>query len=218
MIETLVPATVVAIETFTDEPGEKPFPGEEDLIANAVEDRRREFITARRCARAALRAFGLPDTPIRPGTSREPRWPTGMTGSITHCTGYRAAAVARTADVDLLGIDAEPNDPLPDGVAESITVPGELEMLDRLNRTYPGTHWGRLLFSAKESVYKAWFPVTRRWLDFEEARLTIDPAAATFTATLLTDGTRIDGKPPLTTLHGHFAVTPGLVVTAVTPG
>ncbi|GAA0580678.1 4'-phosphopantetheinyl transferase superfamily protein [Paractinoplanes ferrugineus] len=215
MIEALLPPTVVAVEEFEDVPGEAPFPGEEDLIDKAVEGRRREFITARRCARAALRAFGHPDAPIRPGPKREPRWPAGMTGSITHCAGYRAAAVARTVDASLLGIDAEPNGPLPDGVALSITVPGEPEMLDRLARSHPDVQWGRLLFSAKESVYKAWFPVTRRWLGFEEARLAIDPDRGTFAATLLVDGSRVDGGAPLSVLHGRFVADRGLLVTAV---
>ncbi len=218
MIEALLPTTVVAVESFEDVPGEAPFPGEEDLIARAVEARRREFITARRCARTALRAFGYPDAPIRPGPKREPVWPAGMSGSITHCAGYRAAAVARTADADLLGIDAEPNDPLPEGVAEAITVPGEPEMLHRLTVTHPAVHWGRVLFSAKEAVYKAWFPVTRRWLDFQEARLTIDPDARTFAATLLSDGTRVDGGPPLRLLHGRFTVDRGLVLAVVVAG
>ena len=88
-------------------------------------------------------------------------------------------------------------------------------MLERLGRSHPGTHWGRLLFSAKESVYKAWFPVTRRWLGFEQARLTIDPDAGTFHAALSADGTRIDEGPPLNSLHGRFMVTRGLIVTAV---
>jgi 4'-phosphopantetheinyl transferase EntD len=215
VIEALMPPAVAAVEAFRDEPGEAPFPGEENLIARAVEGRRREFITARRCARAALRAFGYPDAPILPGPKREPQWPAGMTGSITHCAGYRAAAVARYTDVSLLGIDAEPNRPLPDGVAESIVAPGEPEMLDRLADAHPETHWGRLLFSAKESLYKAWFPVTRRWLGFEEACLTIDPEAATFTATLLVDGARIDGGAALSVLDGRFAVDHGLILTAV---
>jgi 4'-phosphopantetheinyl transferase EntD len=215
VIEALLPSTVVAVEAFADLPGEAPFPGEGDLIAGAVEARRREFITARRCARTALRVLGYPHAPIRPGPKREPQWPTGITGSITHCAGYRAAAVARTADIHLLGIDAEPNGPLPEGIAESITVPGELETLDRLTSTHPGMHWGRLLFSAKESVYKAWFPVTRRWLGFKETRLTIDPDAGTFSATVLVDGARIDVKPPLSVLHGRFVVDRGLLLTAV---
>ena len=89
-------------------------------------------------------------------------------------------------------------------------------MLAALAHAVPLTHWGRLLFSAKESVYKAWYPLTGRWLGFEDARLTIDPAAGTFAAKLLVDGARKDGEPPLTELHGRFLVARGLIATAVT--
>jgi 4'-phosphopantetheinyl transferase superfamily len=84
-----------------------------------------------------------------------------------------------------------------------------------LARAFPLTHWGRLLFSAKEAVYKAWYPLTGRWLGFKHACLTIDPAGA-FAATLLIDGSRTDGKPPLTELQGRFLIAQGLVATAVT--
>lgn len=208
MIEELLPPGVVAVEAFADVPGEPPFPGEEDLIANAVEGRRREFVTARRCAREALAKLGHPPAPIRPGPKREPLWPAGVAGTITHCKGYRAAAVAPLTLLASIGIDAEPNGPLPDGVEESVTVPGEREMLAALQAGDPATHWGRLLFSAKESVYKAWYPLARRWLGFEDARLTIDPAG-TFRAELLVDG-------PVTELHGRFTVAYGLVATTVT--
>jgi 4'-phosphopantetheinyl transferase EntD len=57
--------------------------------------------------------------------------------------------------------------------------------------------------------------VTRRWLGFEEARLTIDPDAGTFTAKLLVDGARVDGGPPLSVLNGRFSVGRGLILTAL---
>ena len=215
MIEQLLPAGVVAVEAFEDVPGEPVFPGEEDLVANAVESRRREFVTARRCAREALAKLGHAPAPIRPGPKREPQWPAGLVGSITHTTGFRAAAVAPRSVLASVGIDTEQNGPLPDGVEESVTVPGEPEMLAALARAFPATHWGRLLFSAKESIYKAWYPLTGRWLGFEDARLTIDPAG-TFAAKLLIDGARTDGEPPLTELRGRFLVARGLVATAVT--
>jgi 4'-phosphopantetheinyl transferase EntD len=216
MIEQLLPAGVVAVEAFEDVPGEPVFPGEEDLVANAVESRRCEFVTARRCAREALAKLGHAPTPIRTGPKREPQWPAGLVGSITHTSGFRAAAVAPRSVLASVGIDTEPNCPLPDGVQKSVTVPGEPEMLAALARAIPVTHWGRLLFSAKESVYKAWYPLTGRWLGFEDARLTIDPAAGTFAAKLLIDGARTDGEPPLTELCGRFLVARGLVATAVT--
>lgn len=215
LIERVVPQTVAAVEAYEDREGERPFPGEEDLIATAVDGRRREFLTARRCAREALILLGHPAAPIRSGAARAPQWPSGVVGSITHCAGYRAAVAARDNDLASLGIDAEPNRPLPEGVLESVTVPAERPRLDSLSRQHPDTHWARLLFSAKESNYKAWYPLTGRWLGFEEADLLIDPVAGTFTARILVDGWRRDGGRPLTELSGRFHVARGLVVTAV---
>ncbi len=206
MIEPLLPAAVIAVEAFDDLPGEPVYPGEEDLIAKAVPGRRGEIITARRCARQALAALGHPAGPIGRGPHREPLWPAGVAGSLTHCAGYRAAAVAWTTDVASLGIDAEPHEPLPPGVDRQVILPAEAEMLVHLAGTHPGTHWDRLLFSAKESIYKTWFPLTGRWLGFEEAQLSVDPAAGTFTAQVLV--------APGPVFEGRFRVTGGLILTA----
>jgi 4'-phosphopantetheinyl transferase EntD len=214
VIEELLPAGVAVVEAFEDRPREPVFPGEEDLIAHAVEARRREFVTARRCAREALAKLGHAPVPIRLGSKREPQWPIGLVGSITHTTGFRAAAIAPRNVLASVGIDAEQNEPLPDGIEDLVTVPAESQMLAALARAFPLTRWDRLLFSAKESVYKAWYPLTGRWLGFEDARLTIDPAG-TFAAELLIDGSRKDGEPPLTQVRGYFLVVHGLIATAV---
>jgi enterobactin synthetase component D / holo-[acyl-carrier protein] synthase len=214
VIQQLLPQNVVVVEAFADRPGEPVFPGEEDLIANAVESRRREFITARRCAREALVSLGYPPAAIRSGPRREPQWPSGVVGSITHTRGFRAAAIAPEQVAASIGIDAEQNGPLPNGVEETITIPAERNMLAALARDFPFTHWGRVLFSAKECVYKAWYPLTGRWLGFEHADLTIDPTGA-FTAKLLIDGARTDGGPPLRELQGRFLVSQGYIATAV---
>jgi 4'-phosphopantetheinyl transferase EntD len=216
VIELLLPPPVASVEAFDDLPGEEAFPGEEDLVASAVEGRRREFVTARRCAREALGRLGYPPVAIRSGERREPRWPQGVVGSITHCAGYRAAAVARADDLAGVGIDAEPNGPLPDGVEGLVTTADEPAMLRRLAEADPTVHWDRLLFSAKESIYKAWYPLTGRWLGFGDALLSLDPAAGTFTGRVRIDGARTDGGPPLTELHGRYVVERGLVITAVT--
>ncbi|MFG1677103.1 4'-phosphopantetheinyl transferase [Micromonospora sp. NPDC049282] len=214
MIESLLPAAAVAVEAFADVPGEPPYPGEEDLVARAAESRRREFVTARRCAREALGRLGYAPAPIRPGPRREPLWPAGVVGSITHCVGYRAAVVAPATALASLGVDAEPHEPLPGEVAGIVTAAGEPERLAGLRAGDAGVHWDRLLFSAKESVYKAWYPLTGRWLGFEEAEVTLDPAGR-FTARLLVAGDRTDGGPPLRALDGRWLVAGGLVVTAV---
>ena len=213
MIAELLPPKVATAHRFDDPPEATLYPAEAAVVAGAVQKRRSEFTTARLCAREALAQLGEGPVPLLPGERGAPSWPAGIVGSMTHCTGYRAAAVARAADVYSIGIDAEPHGPLPDGVLKSVSDATEREHLDALAAIDPGRHWDRLLFSAKESVYKAWYPLARRWLGFEEARLEIDPAG-TFTARLLVPGPQLP-EGELTSLAGHWLVRQGLVVTAI---
>jgi 4'-phosphopantetheinyl transferase EntD len=214
VIESLLPAGTVAVDTFADPPGVALFPEEENYVRQAVEKRRLEFTTARWCARQAMARLGRPPAPILRGARNEPRWPAGLVGSLTHCAGYRGAALAERARFATIGIDAEPNEPLPDGVLEAVTRSDERPRVDDLLREHPSVRWDRLLFSAKESVYKAWFPLTGRWLGFEEAELVVDPRAGTFTARLLATGGLVDGRP-LTGFDGRWTVTHGLILTAI---
>jgi hypothetical protein len=125
MIERILPADVSWAEAFADHPGAALFPAEEAIVAGAVDKRRREFTTARNCARNALAKLGVPPAPILTRERGAPQWPVGMVGSITHCAGYRAAAVARARDILTVGVDAEPNEPLPDGVLAAISLVSE---------------------------------------------------------------------------------------------
>jgi hypothetical protein len=65
------------------------------LMASAVPRRRAEFAAGRACARAALRRLGINGWPLLVGSKREPLWPAGVVGSITHTDGLVAAAVSR---------------------------------------------------------------------------------------------------------------------------
>jgi 4'-phosphopantetheinyl transferase EntD len=209
----LLPAPVAVVEAFADIPGARLFPAEEPAISRAVDRRRREYTTARACAHQALTRLGVPAVPILAGERGAPQWPPGIAGSITHCAGYRAAAVARTAEVASLGLDAEPDAPLPGGVLEVISLPGERAGLAALGQASGAPSWDRLLFSAKESVYKAWFPLTGRWLGFEDAEITISPDGS-FRARLLVPGPELDGRC-LTGFTGRWLARDGLVVTAI---
>lgn len=216
MIGTLLPAAVVVADATGPLPGEALLPEEEPLVAAAVGHRRAEFTTVRTCARIALAELGVGPVPVLSGPKREPLWPAGVVGSITHCDGYRAAAVARAADVVSLGIDAEPHRALPDGILDRVSLPAERAHLRSLP---PGPHWDRLLFSAKESVYKTWFPLAGRWLGFEDAEITFqpgtDPLRGGFVARLLVADRPIVAGAPLTILPGRYAVGGGLLVTAI---
>jgi 4'-phosphopantetheinyl transferase EntD len=215
LIEQILPAQAVGAEAFEDPPGVVLFPEEQALLARAVDKRRREFTTARACARTALAALGVAPAPILRGERGAPQWPPGIVGSITHCAGYRAAAAARARDVLTIGLDAEPDEVLPSGVLAAISLPGERERLRDLAAAAPGTCWDRLLFSAKESTYKAWFPVARCWLGFEDADITINAKDGTFEACLLVPGPAISGSP-LASFTGRWLARDGLIVTAIT--
>jgi len=210
VIEEILPAAVASAETFTDPPHAALLPQEAAIVERASDKRRREFTAGRECARIALGKLGVAPAPILIGERGAPRWPEGIVGSITHCDGYRAAAVAYADDVAAIGLDAELDDPLPRGVLDVISLPAERARLAALAGEWPAVCWDRLLFSAKESVYKAWFPLTGRWLGFEDADVTITPAG-TFAARLLTEP-----QPPCTaSFAGRWLASGGLILTAI---
>ncbi|GGL79256.1 4'-phosphopantetheinyl transferase [Streptomyces fumigatiscleroticus] len=213
---------MVAVEAYGDDPaGQAPlYPEEAALVDRAVAKRRREFAAVRSCARRAMEKLGVAPQPVLTGERGAPRWPSGLAGSMTHCDGYCAAALVRLADLACLGIDAEPDGPLPEDVLPAVCLPEEARRLRRLAGDHPGVHFDRLLFSAKESVYKAWFPLTGQWLDFLEAdiEISVDPGerrGGTFRATLLVPGPRVGGRH-LTHFQGRWTAQRGLLATAVT--
>jgi 4'-phosphopantetheinyl transferase EntD len=214
VIEHLLPTWVRAVETTQDASEDSLWPAERAVVSRAVPKRRVEFATVRACARAALAELGVPPVPILPGVRGAPGWPAGIVGSMTHCAGYRAAAVAPVEFAASIGIDAEPHGPLPDGVLDAIARPEEHGRLAELALGAPDVHWDRLLFSMKESVYKAWFPLTGSWLDFDEASITVEPATGAFTAVLQVPGPVLGGRE-LTTFTGRFSTSDALVLTAI---
>ena len=121
------------------------------------------------------RGLGLPPSPLGSGTKGEPLWPPGVVGSITHCEGYRACAIARSSSALMLGIDAERNAPLRDGVWEEVAHGRERQL--RGADAGGGYHLDATLFSAKEAIFKAWYPLARRWLGFGDAEVRIDAPA-----------------------------------------
>jgi 4'-phosphopantetheinyl transferase EntD len=216
LIAALLPSCVEVEDVVEDLPVTL-LAEEEAAVLRAVPKRRREFATVRACARTALGRLGVEPVAILPGESGAPAWPSGIVGSMTHCDGYRAAAAARRADVASIGIDAEPDEPLPDGVLALVSLEPERAQLAWLARERPGVCWDRLLFSAKESVYKAWFPLAGCWLGFEQAVVTIDPDAGSFRARLRADARAASGER-IGGFEGRWAVRDGLALTAIAHG
>lgn len=213
MLNEILPKVVASAASRTDL-DVALFEEEARSIGGAVEKRRREFTTGRACARTALHQLGVPLQAIPTGPHGAPQWPSKIVGSITHCNGYRACAVAHDADLAAIGVDAEPNQPLPAGILTTIALPQEQQMVTRLTAEVPGVNWDRLLFSMKEAVFKAWFPLTGQRLGFQEATIAVDPSMRTFNARFVM-GRGLDDFD-LACFSGRWMACDGLLFTSIT--
>lgn len=203
------------------------------MLIDAIESdpesvREREVIYGRACSHRAQAKLGVAVAPVlRAGENAAggmPVWQNGIVGSISHTNGYTLtdgtiyciAAVGPAEKFRSIGIDTEYNTPLSDTLRNRIALPDEQAWLNGRNGTQDGIHWDRVLFSAKESVFKAWYPLTHRGLDFDDALITFDPANRTFTAQLLVeDRTTLDGTPLDEFLHGRLNVEGGAILTGI---
>ena len=184
------------------------YPEEWEFVSTAQIQRRQEFAAGRRCARKALGLLGRPLVALPPGEGGAPRWPHGVIGSVTHCHGFVGVALARADQLRALGIDAEPHSSLPEGVLDFIAVPEELSRTADLMASLPELRWDRLLFSAKEAVYKAWYPLTREWLEFEQIRIVMNLDQQFSASISHPAGTAIG------VFNGRWRVTENVVLTA----
>lgn len=174
-------------------------------MARALPARRAEFAAGRAAARRALATLGLAPAAIPMAADRSPVWPPGVAGSITHADGIALAVVARTSAHAALGLDAEPDEALPEDAAGEILLPEER---DRCAAAPDPGRAARLVFAAKEAAYKAQHPLSGRLLDF--AALAVDWGP----------GDRLDARfrtaaPPFAPgdrLIGRFALGAGLVL------
>lgn len=174
MLDDLLPPDVV---TRFGDPADVALgvlPEEEALVARAVPKRQREFRKARECARAALSLLGVEGFPLLTGAQREPLWPEGIVGSVTHTEGLCAVAVATSRQYRSLGIDVERDEPMEAELARRICREEELAALQDLGWISPLAA-ARLVFSAKESLYKCQFPLTRSFVGFHEVAIELLP-------------------------------------------
>lgn len=143
-----------------------------DALAAAVLKRKVEFSAGRCCARSALQQQGYRgDAPLAIGSGRAPIWPAGYLGSISHTQGLAIAAVAKNEDWSGIGIDIEHL--LQKDAAQSIVahLATSIEMNVGTAMGLSFEQWLTLIFSAKESLYKALYPRVGRYFDFLDAEV-----------------------------------------------
>ena len=151
-------------------------PEEEKISASFGSSKRRaEFSLGRYCARRALSKFELESVPILRNTeSREPYWPKSVRGSITHSEGFAAAAVGLAKDVSGIGIDLESLSRVVDfNIRKHVCVEKEREFIESLTAEQ-AKRYLRIIFSAKESIFKCFFPISQTYLSFQDAAIIID--------------------------------------------
>lgn len=202
----------VGIGVVTIGAGPALWPGEALAVANAVDHRRAEFAAGRAAARAAMKAAGLDPAAIPCGPDRAPVWPEGVTGSITHGEEVALAVAAPLSLAAGLGIDIEPDAPLPDDILSEICdgdecawIAGQVEPL----------RWARLIFVAKEAAFKCQYPASGAIFGFDVMNVRVDPGSGGLSARF----TR--AVPPFgvgDALPGRFARTAGVIVAGFTRG
>ena len=184
-------------------------PAERVLVEHAAPIRQADFGDARYCAHQALKALGRDDySPILRGERGMPLWPHSVVGSMSHTKGLRGAVVAPRLMMRSMGLDIEVSQPLEASVIDSISSRKERQNLDVL-RDHGIHNPETILFSAKEATYKAWFPVTRQWLGFDEAELDLHPDGTFVSYILLSPS-------PIPFIEGRWQLSDGFIISTTT--
>jgi len=208
-LKSLLPDQVQVVLS-TQAPADESYAPAAEIAAMAAmkPDRRIEFIHGRACARTALKALGWSDAPIPVGASREPVWPDGVIGSISHCGPAAAAAVARSENLNGLGIDLETAEPLDASTLELVCRTAECAWLEN---TDDPLRFAKLIFSAKESIYKCIWPTIRQFVDFQDIGIQIDRDAGTFAPIEWSDSLP---APIIQRIAGRYLLRNGWIMTS----
>lgn len=142
-------------------------PEEAEAFTRSIDKVRRASGAARIVARSLLAQLGHPGCPVPRTPAGPPAWPAGVIGSLAHDSAVAVAAVARQGAVGALGIDVEPAEALPPELLDMVTTPQER------GSVAADPYQGRLLFVAKEAVYKAVYPLDRTFLEHHEVEVSL---------------------------------------------
>lgn len=186
---------------------------ERPAVARAVAKRVAEFTGGRIAARRALAVLGIDPAAIPAAASRMPLWPPGVVGSISHSGGCCVAAVARADRHRSMGVDIEAAAPLAPHLWETVCTPAERDWLLSQPAEVRGS-LAKVIFSAKESVYKWQYPLTRMTLWFKDVEIDYSPVAHIFRARF-TRSLSFRGRP-IRAVWGRAADYGERIVTAVT--
>ena len=155
---------------------QKLHPAEENYFSQLSSVSRKEhYRSGRICAGEVLSKLGTIGQPVlRDPQTREPLWPEGISGAITHSGNWAAAAAGKTSDVLGIGIDLEDLERQVDSrISRHVCLPEEQKWLQECGEDFLEQNL-KIIFSAKESIFKAFFPYTRTYLHFHDARILME--------------------------------------------
>ncbi len=155
---------------------QKLHPAEENYFSQLSSVSRKEhYRSGRICAGEVLSKLGTLGQPVlRDPQTREPLWPEGISGAITHSGKWAAAAAGKTSDVSGIGIDLEDLERQVDSrISRHVCIPEEQKWLQECGEDFLEQNL-KIIFSAKESIFKAFFPYTRTYLHFHDARILME--------------------------------------------
>ena len=155
---------------------QKLHPAEENYFSQLSSVSRKEhFRSGRICAGEVISKLGARGQPVlRDPQTREPLWPEGISGSITHSGNWAAAAAGKSSDVSGIGIDLEDLERQVDSrISRHVCIPEEQKWLQECGEDFLEQNL-KIIFSAKESIFKAFFPYTRTYLHFHDARILME--------------------------------------------
>jgi 4'-phosphopantetheinyl transferase EntD len=141
------------------------------------ERRKAESVLARRLAREGLQRHGVADVNLERHADGFTLWPAGWAGSLAHSGGWCVAALARTAQVRCVGIDVEDPARMKPALWGHIMAPAEQAAADALAADAAQLR-AAAVFSAKEAVYKAIYPLLGSAPGFQQAELQWQSATA----------------------------------------
>jgi len=145
-------------------------PGEQLLVKNFSEKRRKDFSTGRHCAHEVLKKMGAQTFEILTGPRKEPIWPEGFTGSISHSKELAGAVAALSSKLLTIGLDIEKNGRVKAEMWDLLFQPQEQEYLRTITPAEQ-LFYTTLFFSMKESFYKLQHPLTNSFLGFTDVEI-----------------------------------------------
>ncbi|MDD5067347.1 MAG: 4'-phosphopantetheinyl transferase superfamily protein [bacterium] len=166
--------------------------GEIRQIEESLSKHKEDFATGRWCARKLLKKIGVRSSSILKGGEGEPIWPEGVVGSISHTRGAWCASLASREHYLSLGIDIEP---LARDVSRSaVRYFTTIEEREWLKKKKERALYEKLVFCAKESIFKLLYPLLRSRFYFQSVTVFPPSRGTHFTALLNRDLNKIFRK------------------------